>query len=503
MRDKLKESHLIGFYRQGNEISPLRSQSPYITDRLLKITYKAIIVPLKKVELSIPWSWADKENAFLPEFTGLQTTTTPESEFYALMYTQTDRPDMCRTGVILKKKNDKYKPITLIINNRPYLIECKGIGSPVGGYPGIHLRGQAGAKGRAHVRLTGGLPYDSAKREHQFLTQHHTHILPYGVAQILTDLDIPASECGLLLRLSPSTIRTSFGKNPDIDRLLADQPHHPAFTMGQEIAKALQSERPYLHRNLNLNNTVYVDKNTASITDWEEGFYLDEGHSALETPYHIFPIGLPVDEFNSCLDDFKKGLAITSTKPPKDINKDCIRSWASQKCLAYRKNTKGDYPKIIFQENINFLKLYMPESYFKTPIHSWIQSIGLPLLKTPPPDRHIYTHLELGKMVPAKTFSQIQLTPSQLNQLKLALKTPLTGFSEASLYDYTINNTSLHPVALFAPYVFFLFFHLENELTLDPHSQKARQLKQQLLTDPFSFHTSLRNNTLVKEFQNI
>ena len=51
---------------------------------------------------------------------------------------------MCRTGVLVVKENDGWMPIVVKFKGQPYIVECKGVGSGLGGYGSVHSRTQAG-----------------------------------------------------------------------------------------------------------------------------------------------------------------------------------------------------------------------------------------------------------------------------------------------------------------------------------------------------------------------
>ena len=81
-----------------------------------------------------------------------------------LMHRPIDHPEMCRTGVLIKRVNDSWVPVTVIHRDKEYIVECKGVGSGIGNFSSYHSRLQAGTT-KYHYRVTGGMSLSSMEKE--------------------------------------------------------------------------------------------------------------------------------------------------------------------------------------------------------------------------------------------------------------------------------------------------------------------------------------------------
>ena len=263
-----RSQSLIGFYRKHNLIEPIyHSKTTYYDINLMR-RYKAVIVPLATYTNNHSWLLSDYAQHLDPTTKALfdkrifwVTTSTPSSPFYVLMYTDYHIRTMTRTGYLMVKHNQELLPVKVAIDEREFIIECKGIGSPGGGFPTTHSRNQAGCFNKAHVRITGGLSAAEASTEYDFLHQKDNHFQTSGLSSEIKPLGVTSFELlnynfGLLLRLVPSSLRSSFTQHPLFEKIMSTAPKTSYFCMGQQLACLISSSPPIQHQNLSLNNMV-------------------------------------------------------------------------------------------------------------------------------------------------------------------------------------------------------------------------------------------------------
>ena len=192
-----------------------------------------------------------------------------------LMHAPADNLAMCRTGVLVVKENDGWMPIVVKFKGQPYIVECKGVGSGVGGYGSVHSRIQAGTFGKMHVRVTGGMTQESVQKEFESLMAVNScsnfdneAIRPFACTLFDYVIEERCIHLGLILRLSPSNIRYSYGAfgsfNEHVFNSIIDS-FPLLYSINQQL---LQSG--FRHQNLNANNLCYLKKDQFIITDYEE-----------------------------------------------------------------------------------------------------------------------------------------------------------------------------------------------------------------------------------------
>lgn len=392
--------YLVGFFRNENKIESIYSNQNTYYDYNLNETYIAKTVPLKcytnskKWELSSYASSLDSiTKSLLEKNVVWMSSQQEESIFYALMYTQKDIPEMSRTGYLLIKLNNQLQPIIATIDNADYLIEIKGLGSPVGGFPNTHFRNQAGCFNKSHVRITGGLFEKEAYNEFKYLKQKDDLFINNNIGSFVKPLGVTTFhyldfDFGVLLRLVPSSLRASFMRHPEFDKILYSRIDKGYFHMGQCQATLLESNPPLKHQNLSLNNMVYVDKNAYDLTDWSEVQSLFSFPEMLDYILCIYPIlyfnyQLSLAELNYYLKGlnsvFKhKHTPFKSFKDSLDTHNKVVHSLgANYYKTAYENGV--DFSGI--KSNYLHLKDYFPDSYFSSSTKEWLEHQLLPSVK--------------------------------------------------------------------------------------------------------------------------
>ncbi len=401
-----QQQHLIGFYRKNGLMTPIYHHQKTFYDLNLYRHYKAIIVPLSTYTNPNKWilsSYAQHldptTRSFLDKHIVWITSPKKTSVFYALMYTDIKVPSMTRTGYLMIRDNHDYHPVNVSINNHDYLIEIKGVGSPLGAFPATHLRNQAGCFEKTHVRITGGLFEQEGHDEFHTLLKKDTLFKEHDVCSEVKPLGITTFcyldfNFSVLLRLVPSSLRASFSKHPFFDSLMKHREKHAYFHMGSRMSTLLKHSPPLHHQNLSLNNMVYVHKNTYDLTDWSETNSLFTSYSALDYIKCLYPIVyfnklIPLKE----LQYFLRGASSTPSSPLHTEKPFRLRSFKQAATIHerlfkpyglafYRYRLKHGIHHSGIQLNLQFLKHYFPTEYFKSSTQTWLNSHLLPSLES-------------------------------------------------------------------------------------------------------------------------
>ncbi len=400
----MKESYLLGFYRKENKIESLYSDNPYFTDSNLVSQFKAVIVPLGMHVSTFPWNLSNDSSlvngslkVIFDRKMFFVTQTESSTPFSVLMYSKVNDMSMSRGGILLEKNASGYKPVTVEIDGVEYITEIKGCGCPLNGFPAMHIRKQSRSYNKGHLRLTGGLDSESAKEEFDNLESRRKienelngtlHYRALGYITFNYYLNDYCVEMGVVLRLSPSSIRLSFTKNKAIDKLQTGNLNTFLFNAGREVSTLLECDEPRIHRNMSWNNMVYLDRNNYIFTDYEEASPASSGHCALDFIEHIYPHCFLVERFrDSSFKDFLLGLesiegrvkrAVVEARPQdiEELNRVVIEDCLSLPVFRSRRQKTSEYSFI--DENISLIKTYMPEDYFFKDINNWISTTYLP-----------------------------------------------------------------------------------------------------------------------------
>ena len=399
-RDLLKKKdHLIGYCRdKANKISPIWSTKKTYWDVTLKETCEGALIPLDVIKTANKWDLT-KDKKHLPKHLKTHfnngdifiTSETEKSPYWAFMIYPTNNRQMARVGVLCEKKNKQINPITVSIDNKDYLIEIKGCGSPIGGFPGAHFRLQAGAVSGFHCRVTGGLTLDGCKQEFDNLERTRTvreaynypfEVRALGMTSFTVGKDKFEDQFGSLCRLVPSTIRLSFIKNPAFTKRQPFDEKLAFNQAGQEVARFSAGEMPHIHRNISWNNLVYVAPKQYVLTDYEEAEPAYKGHCNLELPEFIYPLYFSATRYRKFTSDFFDGCkqvtgplqALLNKNPNPSIsqfNKDVIKKLMSLSIFRHRCEGHG-YPMGLY-DHVHKMTTFLPSSYFKEPLLPWVR----------------------------------------------------------------------------------------------------------------------------------
>lgn len=159
--------------------------------------------------------------------------------YYVLYYSDFRNPGG-RTGVLMQSRDGDMQPVTTKIGDDEFLIEAKSIGTKYGGFGGKHRR-QSG-----NDVITGGGTARESVREIERLEETEFHDGPQPVGAI-TFRNEEGEDQGVLLRLTPSTVRAAFTMpdaypkidSPDIAKRVFDM-----YT--QLLADQTLGENPYI-----------------------------------------------------------------------------------------------------------------------------------------------------------------------------------------------------------------------------------------------------------------
>lgn len=404
----MENSYLIGFYRKEKKIESIYSNNPFFYDSNLASQCKAVIVPLKLHTNKLPWKLT-KDYTYvkgslreiLENRTFLVTKKEESSPFFALMYTKTNDLTMSRGGVLIEKIGREYCPVIVDIAGVEYIVEIKGCGCPLGGFPKIHSRQQSKSFNKVHLRLTGALEYTGAQEEYENLESIRKVMCETADGVIYRALGIVlfnyylGNDCinlGLILRLSPSSIRFSFTRNEAIDAIKQNEFNTFVRNAGREAAMLLECDEPRIHRNMSWNNMVFVDGKTYVFTDYEEASPASHGHCGLDFIDHIYPHCFLLESYRQdYYEDFVQGLAGFSGKAkgviarikPKDISE--LNRVIIEDCFSlpiFRKRIQDELDYSFIDENISLVRNFMPEDYFQKDVKLWVSENLIPRIST-------------------------------------------------------------------------------------------------------------------------
>ena len=300
---------------------------------------------------------------------------------------------MSRTGYLLVMHDNDLHPVIVNHDEKQYLIEIKGIGSPVGQFPHTHARNQAGCLNKAHVRITGGLSALDAETEFNNLKTKDHLFLKKGISSEVkplayTTFNYLEYKFSVLLRLAPSSLRSSFMEHPIFDHLMKDRFRKAYFCMGQYAGGLIDKEGSWHHQNLSLNNMVFNTKNSYDLTDWSESCEQHKNYSAQDYIKCFFPVlylnkNMPLDHMK----DYLRGITSTSNlklSQPKtfldtiSINKRLLQHIGHE---IYVKTKKNGMDLTSIRENIAYYKNYYPKEYFSLSTKEWVSTQVIPSIK--------------------------------------------------------------------------------------------------------------------------
>lgn len=174
---------LLGFYRHHHQIISVYSDTPVFKDVRFSDGYRAIINPITFSKTSSDWLTLPNLYASHPLLDEILNqkcvfhTSSNLGDFDqliggcsvgVLMHVPIQDPAMARTGVLVFQRDGVWEPVIVYFKDQPYIVECKGVGSGIGGYTSVHSRKQAGTT-KTHERVTGGMLKSSMEKEFENL----------------------------------------------------------------------------------------------------------------------------------------------------------------------------------------------------------------------------------------------------------------------------------------------------------------------------------------------
>ncbi|MEC8677304.1 MAG: hypothetical protein VXX85_00450, partial [Candidatus Margulisiibacteriota bacterium] len=220
------------------------------------------------------------------------------SEFAVLMHVQESNQDMARGGVLLQRASNEFgwEPVLVNFRQQSFLIELKGVGSPIGGYRSYHERTQAGTT-KTHTRLTGGLLRDSMENEFKNLMSVQSSydfslpgILPLACIGFDYMADGIQLELGMLMRLTRSNIRYSYDTFGSFSVNRTPKALYTSFSNQNKHLLSIGLR----HQNLTANNLVYYDSETYVVTDYEELTSIYQSPTSLDFSSDSEPLFLKI-----------------------------------------------------------------------------------------------------------------------------------------------------------------------------------------------------------------
>tara|TARA_A100001015_G_scaffold312178_1_gene416826 strand:+ start:3526 stop:5202 length:1677 start_codon:yes stop_codon:yes gene_type:complete len=369
-------THLLGFYRHKNKIQSIFSESPVFKDNRMLSEFKAVVLPLKFSASDSSWTNIDHLYSSHPVIDHIINeqlifhTSSDTADFdhhiagYScgvLMHLPVNDLSMSRTGIFVVREGNAWVLIVIHHQQKPYLLECKGVGSGVGRYLEIHSRTQAGTT-KTHERITGGMLKDSMEKEftnlmiyNSFYNFNLPSILPFACVAFEYSSPSVTINLGLLLRLTPSNVRYSYSNLGDLDIEtfksqkilygLFENINHRLFSVGLR------------HQNLNSNNLCFSDSEFV-ITDFEELDSIYQIPASLDSETDAVPLYLKVYPFRY-IDD-----AYYSSKPLKSFFKP------DEKQLEIDHGFQRSQPVLL--EYYHAVKRFLGADYFTHSIQDWV-----------------------------------------------------------------------------------------------------------------------------------
>ncbi len=217
--------------------------------------------PITGGEKSAEYTCLPAEVAELFSQGTLRTHPGESTEYSALMMVAPNKgrkPDEGRTGILLKNA----VPVIVTVEGKEYLVELKGIGRPDGKYDANTTLSRT-VSGQSGEMVYGDLAaMDAAKEFYCFERAVQGNISafiegesPRAVGYISQRMG--GYENSVLIRLTPSSVRSSFNHNPDMPQL-RDRNDTLATDIGREWAQLAKLKKVLLHENIHPENMVFT-----------------------------------------------------------------------------------------------------------------------------------------------------------------------------------------------------------------------------------------------------
>ncbi|MSR88778.1 MAG: hypothetical protein EXS67_03885 [Candidatus Margulisbacteria bacterium] len=382
----IKHVTILGFYRKKGQMETLFSDTNVFFDESIKVDYQASIVPVSTLDSGNTWTLstfvsAVSEDLKLMLASGHLFVTAPDAEsgYAVLCYAPVNEPEMSRGGILLKRQGAHYEPVLAHVNGVDYLVDLKGCGSPIGGFPTAHYRVQSGCPSGYHVRVTGALNLDEAHDEFSLLTALSLGQTEKALADRVLPLGYLPTQNGqsLLMRLVPSSFRLSYINHPQLDALKPFSLSVFSQNSGRETAFLLAQNPPIKHHNVSTQNLVFVSKGLYTLTDFSEAGPVYQPHDNLDVPFAFYPYFFSRRKVDPiAYKFFLKGLGRKAASI-ESLNQEIISEKIAPAVVRQRLDSIFDVSAL--KHNLALVRSFMPASYFSGDLKRWAQEEFLPL----------------------------------------------------------------------------------------------------------------------------
>ena len=379
--------NILGYYRDNGVMQSLLSDTSVFFDESIKVEYQASIVPVSVINSENKWilstfvsGISDDLKSLLSSGNVFITNPDAESGYAVLCYAPVNEPEMSRGGILLKKKGSHYEPVLAHVNGVDYLVDLKGCGSPIGGFPTAHYRVQSGCPSGYHVRVTGALNLDEASDEFSLLTT----LSMCQTEKVLADRVLPLGYLptkdgqALLMRLVPSSFRLSYMNHPELDALKPFSLSYFSQNAGRETAFLLSQNPPIKHHNVSSQNLVFISKSHYTLTDFSEAGPVYNPHDNLDVPFAFYPYFFSRRKVDpNAYKFFLKGFG-QKADSIETLNHEIISDKIAPVVVRHRLDSFFNTSAL--EHNLNLVRSFMPASYFSGDLKHWARDEFLPLL---------------------------------------------------------------------------------------------------------------------------
>ena len=416
----------IGFYRENNAIQGIYSKKNTFYDDSLEARHKAVIVPLHCYQNDRAWTVSSyyscldlSTKSLLDRNIVWVTSGTESSPFYALMYIDASGLLVTRTGYLLLKVDNAYKPVVIGIEGVEYLVEMKGCGCPSGGFLEVHQHSE---------QVGGGLGLEEGQNEFEQLSATDKLFKDQGLSGAVkplavTQFDYLNKSFSVLLRLVPSSLRASFGQHEAFDSLLDKRQEQGYFHMGKRAACLLTAPRPLVHQSLNLNNMVYVSPDNYELTDGSALTVFSETHETLDYIKLLFPVSFMneqlkwpnLNEFLRGYYDFKQD-GFEGVKCLSEALQIHEKLLASQGLQYYRDMCQSGQDFSTIQTNLTAMRTFFGQDFFSLDKVVWLKRHLIPVLES---SLEVLTYLlDLRQSLTLSLFRDVLTFDTKLDQVR-------------------------------------------------------------------------------------
>lgn len=203
--------------------------------------------------------------------TKTQQATVGGRKYFLLYYSDYRSDETGRTGVVMVGENGSIKPLSIQVGGKQFAVEVKGCGTKSGGFGRMHHR-----TGRDII--TGGAEREQAENEFHRLQDDEREDAPKAVGSVLFNNN--GYEQGYIIRLTPSTIRSSYSDNEAYPQIESPQIVERILPMySQQLAEHIYSSTPkVLDRSSHTENLLIWGNEEFAFTDYSDHVSFADRH---------------------------------------------------------------------------------------------------------------------------------------------------------------------------------------------------------------------------------